>query len=274
MADSPWLDRMELPSCGWPSSPSFSRAKLLPCVLRSSMVPTKDKLLQNLAKAQRPTENSQRFGLDVDPNDIEQGPIDKSSDPRQMILTGDGISARQSSRISRTSSVRGRPPSAWGLPPDQLSTVQEGDSPNDEPEERSKFGGNQLWNQDLSARLDELLDIPELEKAGYPEDLHPLVQELVEDEVHNSHTTWSVIRTHDREALAEALGMFVQLTMGFCVDLSVTVAKQGNPNTTAWVWGLATMMAIFICGGVSGAHLNPVVTIHSVFIFHAQTRSS
>ncbi|KAJ5822433.1 Major intrinsic protein [Penicillium robsamsonii] len=259
--------------------PVWSLAKPLPRVVRSSMVPTKDELLQNLAKAQHPTENSQRFGLEVDPNDIEQGRIDKSSDPRKMaaqvedarlqrennlmnkILTGDSTSARQTSRMSRTSSVRGRRPSVWDLPPDQLSTVQEGVSPNEEPEERPEFGDNPLENQGLSARLDKLLDIPELEKAGYPEDLHPLVQELVEDEVHNNHTTWSVIRTHHREALAEALGVFVQLTMGFCVDLSVTVAKQGDPNTTAWAWGLATMMAIYICGGVSGAHLNPVVTM-------------
>jgi aquaglyceroporin related protein len=243
------------------------------------MVPTKDELLQNLANAQHPTENSQRFGLDVDPNDIEQGRIDKSTDPRKMaaqvedarlqrennfmnkILTWDGTSTRRTSCMSRTSSARGRRPLAWDLPPDQLSTVREGDSPDNDASERPELGGDQLENQDLGATLDALLDIPELEKAGYPEDLHPLVQELVEDEVHNNHTTWSVIRTHHREALAEGLGVFVQLTMGFCVDLSVTVADQGNPNTTAWAWGLATMMAIYICGGVSGAHLNPVVTM-------------
>jgi hypothetical protein len=35
-----------------------------------------------------------------------------------------------------------------------------------------------LENRDLGATLDALLDIPELEKAGFPEDLHALVQEL------------------------------------------------------------------------------------------------
>ncbi|KAJ5173525.1 Major intrinsic protein [Penicillium coprophilum] len=260
--------------------PVWSLAKPLPRVVRPSMVPTKEELLQNLANAQRPAENSQKLGLEVDPNDLEQGRIDKSSDPRKMaaqvedarlqrennfmnkILTGDGTSARQTSRISRTSSTRARRPSAWDLPPDQLSTVQEGDhSSSHEPEERSELGDDQPENEDLGARLDDILELPELEKGGYPEDLHPLVQELVEDEVHNNHTTWSVIRTHHREALAEALGVFIQLTMGFCADLSVTVANQGNPNTTAWAWGLASMMAIYISGGVSGAHLNPVVTL-------------
>lgn len=99
-----------------------------------------------------------------------------------------------------------------------------------------------------------------LTDSTFPEDLHPLVQELVEDEVHNNHTTWSVIRTHHREALAEFLAAFVQLTIGFCADLSVTIANQGNPNTTSWAWGFATMMAIYISGGISGAHLNPAVT--------------
>jgi aquaglyceroporin related protein len=263
--------------------PLWSLAKPLPRVVRPGMVPTKEELLQSLANAQRPTENSQRLGLDVDANDLEQGRIDKTSDPRKMaaqvedarlqrennfmnkILNGDGTSARQTSRMSRTSSARGRRSSGWDIPQDRLSIVQEGDSQdNDEPGERP-FSDEHMdtipEDHDLGQRLDDLLDAPELEKAGYPEDLHPLVQELVEDEVHNNHTTWSVIRTHHREALAEALGVFVQLTMGFCVDLSVTIANQGNPNTTAWAWGLATMMAIYISGGVSGAHFNPVVTI-------------
>ncbi|KAG0157806.1 hypothetical protein PDIDSM_4 [Penicillium digitatum] len=250
------------PSYEQPSNarPVWSLAKPLPRVVRPGMVPTKQELLQNLANAQRPTENSDRLNLDVDANDVEQGRIDKTADPRKMnaqvddarlqretnfmnkILAGDGTSVRQPSRMSRSSSVRRRRPTVGEMPLDQLSTVPEGDSQlDDEPGERS---GAQ-----------------ELEKSGYPDDMHPLVQDLIEDEVHNNHTVWSVIRTHHREAFAEALGVFVQLTLGFCVDLSVTVANQGNPNTTSWGWGLATMMGIYICGGVSGAHLNPIVTM-------------
>ncbi|KGO67485.1 Major intrinsic protein [Penicillium italicum] len=270
------------PSYEQPSNarPVWSLAKPLPRVVRPGMVPTKQELLQNLANAQRPTENSDRLNLDVDANDIEQGRIDKTADPRKMnaqvddarlqretnfmnkILSGDESSTRQTSRMSRTSSVRRRRPTVGNMPQDQLSIVQEGDSlPDEEAGERPEVGDEPREDEGLGATLEQLLSGHELEKSGYAEDLHPLVQDLIEDEVHNNHTVWSVIRTHHREAFAEALGVFVQLTLGFCVDLSVTLANQGNPNTTDWAWGLATMMGIYISGGVSGAHLNPVVTI-------------
>lgn len=40
-------------------------------------------------------------------------------------------------------------------------------------------------------------NIPVPEEAVYPEDLQPLLQNLVEEEIYN-HTVWSVIRTHHR----------------------------------------------------------------------------
>ena len=81
------------------------------------------------------------------------------------------------------------------------------------------------------------------------------------EEVHNNHTWWSVVRTQYRELLAELLAVFVQLTIGFCADTQTTLNAAGNPNTTAWAWGFATMIGIYISGGISGAHLNPAITI-------------
>ena len=262
------------------SKPVWSLAKPLPRVVRPGMVPTKDELLQQRANAQLPAENSQRLGLDVDPNDLEQGRIDKTTDPRKMaaqvedarlqreqafmnkILSGDTTSVRQGSRMSRASSTRRRRPSQWNNgQEDALSTVQEGDSQT--TEDAPGYNEDPLGPiQEQPELFDDpgKIEIPALDEAATPEDLHPLIQELVEDEIHNNHTTWSVIRTHHREALAEALAVFVQLTIGFCADLSVTIADAGNPNTTAWSWGLATMMGIYISGGVSGAHLNPAIT--------------
>lgn len=270
------------------AKPVWSLAKPLPRVVRSGMVPTKEELLEKRANAQLPAENSQKIGLDVDPNDLEQGKIGKTMDPRKMaaqvedarlqrennfmnkVLNGGSGSVKPGSRLSRTSSLRMRRPSAWDLPAEQLSTVEEDGFPVSDGAS-GRLGLNHDSDEPLrpvpenpESPLDETLDskinFPDLDHPTCPEDLHPLVQDLVEDEIHNNHTTWSVIRTHHREALAEALAVYVQLTIGFCADLSVTVANAGNPNTTAWAWGLATMIGIYISGGVSGAHLNPAVT--------------
>lgn len=80
------------------------------------------------------------------------------------------------------------------------------------------------------------------------------------EEVYNNHTWWSLVRTKHREFLAEFLATFVQLTLGFCADTQTTLNRSGNPNTTAWAWGFATMIGIYISGGISGAHLNPAIT--------------
>ncbi|KAJ5758697.1 MIP transporter [Penicillium odoratum] len=271
------------------AKPVWSLAKPLPRVVRPGMVPTKQELLEQRANAQLPAENSQRYGLDVDPNDLEEGRIAKTTDPRKMaaqvedarlqreqafmekILNGEAQSTRlgSSRRMSRTSSTRRRRQSRWNNDQDALSAVEEGDSQTteDAPGGNDYFANNPMNDipeqeePPLDEDADEKVQIPIFDDEDHPEDLHPLIEELIEDEVHNNHTTWSVIRTHHREALAEALGVFVQLTIGFCADLSVTINDQGNPNTTALAWGWATMMGIYISGGVSGAHFNPVITI-------------
>lgn len=263
------------------AKPVWSLAKPLPRVVRPGMVPTREELL---SKPEWSAENSQRLGLDIDPGELERGQIKKSANPRKIaaqvadarmrceknlvkrLLNGETASTRRSSRSFRPSSDRLKRVTTWGVPADQLPPVEEGESQREDqaqevqqdqdddldaiPDERSPLLGNQT--QDSLLVLDE---------KTVPEDLHPLVADLVEDEVHNNHTTWSVIRTHHREALAESLAVYVQLTIAFCADLAVILANAGNPNTTAWAWGLATMMAIYISGGISGAHLNPAVTI-------------
>jgi MIP family channel proteins len=66
-----------------------------------------------------------------------------------------------------------------------------------------------------------------------------------------------------REALAEFLGTFVLLLFGSAVVAQVVLS--GNANGTYIsiniAWGLAVTMAIYVSAGVSGAHLNPAVTL-------------
>ena len=78
------------------------------------------------------------------------------------------------------------------------------------------------------------------------------------------------------ECLAEFLGTFVILAFGAGVVAMAVAALPGSgraesPTTIflaagdwlliAWGWGLAVTFAIYVAGGVSGAHLNPAVTL-------------
>ncbi|AEA24437.1 MIP/aquaporin family protein [Pseudonocardia benzenivorans] len=72
--------------------------------------------------------------------------------------------------------------------------------------------------------------------------------------------------------LAEFLGTFVLIMFGLG---SVAVAVVGLPGSgrestpfgpanwliIAWGWGLAVVLGVYVAGGISGAHLNPAVTL-------------
>jgi glycerol uptake facilitator-like aquaporin len=74
--------------------------------------------------------------------------------------------------------------------------------------------------------------------------------------------------THDaqatlREALAEFLGTFVLILFGVGVVAQVVLSRQtaGSFLSINLAWGLAVTMGCYVAGGVSGAHMNPAVTI-------------
>ncbi|HVF90501.1 MAG TPA: MIP family channel protein [Blastocatellia bacterium] len=69
--------------------------------------------------------------------------------------------------------------------------------------------------------------------------------------------------TLKRELYAEFLGTFVMIAFGTGVVAQVVLSgeKNGGYLSINLAWGLAVTMAIYVAGGVSGAHLNPAVTL-------------
>jgi MIP family channel proteins len=66
-----------------------------------------------------------------------------------------------------------------------------------------------------------------------------------------------------REVLAEFFGTFILIVFGVGV-VAQTVLSKGAAGTTLSInvtWGLGVTMGCYACAGVTGAHLNPAVTL-------------
>jgi MIP family channel proteins len=66
-----------------------------------------------------------------------------------------------------------------------------------------------------------------------------------------------------REAAAEFLGTFILIVFGSAVVAQVVLSggSHGSYISINIAWGLAVTMAVYVTAGVSGAHLNPAVTL-------------
>ncbi len=67
------------------------------------------------------------------------------------------------------------------------------------------------------------------------------------------------------EIIAEIVGTFILLLLGNSVNANVSL-KQTYGNSSGWIvislgWGIAVFVAVFIAGSVSGAHINPAITV-------------
>ncbi|HEY1599851.1 MAG TPA: MIP family channel protein [Pirellulales bacterium] len=72
-----------------------------------------------------------------------------------------------------------------------------------------------------------------------------------------------MLRGTARECAAEFLGTLVLVTFGVAVVAQVVLSEKshGQYLSINLGWGLAVTMGVFIAGGISGAHLNPAVTL-------------
>ena len=66
-----------------------------------------------------------------------------------------------------------------------------------------------------------------------------------------------------REVFAEFLGTFVLIVFGVGVVAQVVLSKgaAGSFLSINIAWGLAVTMGCYVCAGVTGAHMNPAVTL-------------
>ena len=63
------------------------------------------------------------------------------------------------------------------------------------------------------------------------------------------------------ELAAEFAGTMILILFGVGVVAQVVGGKIGDHDSIAWSWGLGVMLGVYVAGRISGAHLNPAVTI-------------
>jgi glycerol uptake facilitator protein len=63
------------------------------------------------------------------------------------------------------------------------------------------------------------------------------------------------------ELAAEFAGTLILILFGVGVVAQVVAGGIGNHDSIAWSWGLGVTLGVYVAGRMSGAHLNPAVTI-------------
>lgn len=63
------------------------------------------------------------------------------------------------------------------------------------------------------------------------------------------------------EIMGEFIGTMVLILFGDGVVAMVVALGKGDWQTITWAWGLAVVMGVYVAGGLTGAHLNPAVTL-------------
>ncbi|KAI0515063.1 aquaporin-like protein [Xylaria bambusicola] len=132
-------------------------------------------------------------------------------------------------------------------------------------------------NNQLETQADSGAEKQKIDGPDFGIDSEPLgKREKDEAEKPNSNLDdyrnwWARFRAKHPEPLAEFLATFAAVFLGLAGNLSVYLSanqaeKYGTYETSCWTWGFAWMFGIYLGGGVSGAHMNPAISI-SLSIF-------
>ncbi|VDO68744.1 unnamed protein product [Heligmosomoides polygyrus] len=75
----------------------------------------------------------------------------------------------------------------------------------------------------------------------------------------------SALRIEDhklvRELLAECIGTFFLLLIGTAANVQAAAVAGGNMTSCHIAWGIGFMFAVYLAASVSGAHLNPAISV-------------
>lgn len=63
------------------------------------------------------------------------------------------------------------------------------------------------------------------------------------------------------ELASEFAGTLILILLGVGVVAQVVAGGLGNHDSIAWAWGLGVTLGVYVAGRISGAHLNPAVTV-------------
>lgn len=63
------------------------------------------------------------------------------------------------------------------------------------------------------------------------------------------------------ELLAEFAGTMILILFGCGVVAQVVATGVGDTQSIHWAWGLGVVFGVYVAGRISGAHLNPAVTV-------------
>ncbi|KAF8947093.1 hypothetical protein BGZ47_010338 [Haplosporangium gracile] len=95
----------------------------------------------------------------------------------------------------------------------------------------------------------------------------PLIERVERGVAHahyEAHSKWAGIRHKFRKGFAEFLGTAILVAFGSGAIAQLVFSHNNSWFTMSLGWGLGLTFGIYVAGGVSGAHLNPAVSLAMV----------
>jgi len=85
----------------------------------------------------------------------------------------------------------------------------------------------------------------------------------------------STIKKYGKPAFAEFIGTFTMVTFGICsVSSAALTGSLLGLGQVSFVWGFAVGLSIYATASISGAHLNPAVTLSMLLFKHISVKKA